>query len=98
MTISTVPGLLEAVVARLHSDVDAVRLVNNLAANSGVSAALFVKTPGAVEALKVAACKFQLHAFGVINHLSRSPESAVGPRAPPPAQQQRPPCAQARDE
>ncbi|KAJ1486140.1 hypothetical protein T484DRAFT_1790811, partial [Baffinella frigidus] len=36
------------------------------------------QVPGAVAALKRGAlCKFRLHAFGVINHLSRHPASAA---------------------
>jgi hypothetical protein len=37
----------------LQDDVDAVRLVNNLAANSETSSQLFVEVDGSVEALKV---------------------------------------------
>jgi hypothetical protein len=51
--IAQVPGLLMAVVARMENDVDAVRLVNNLAANSVQSALLFSNVPGSVQALKV---------------------------------------------
>jgi hypothetical protein len=42
-----------AVVARMENDVDAVRLVNNLAANSVQSALLFSSVPGSIQALKV---------------------------------------------
>ncbi len=43
----------DAVVRPLQDDVDAVRLVNNLAANSERSARMFVQVDGSVAALKV---------------------------------------------
>mmetsp|Transcript_39631 Transcript_39631/g.93863 ORF Transcript_39631/g.93863 Transcript_39631/m.93863 type:complete len:392 (-) Transcript_39631:78-1253(-) len=73
VTIASVPGLLDSVVQRLETDVDAVRLVNNLVANSLKSAELFVQVEGSVDALKASTKKFRLHSFGVINHLSRCP-------------------------
>mmetsp|Transcript_46791 Transcript_46791/g.146711 ORF Transcript_46791/g.146711 Transcript_46791/m.146711 type:complete len:398 (-) Transcript_46791:23-1216(-) len=73
LRIVKVPGLLEAVVERLETDVDAVRVINNLAANCTESARLFIQVPGSIRALKKSAKKFKLHAFGVINHLSRCP-------------------------
>lgn len=51
--IAQQPGLLVAVVSRMESDVDAVRLVNNLAANSAQSALLFSNVSGSIQALKV---------------------------------------------
>mmetsp|Transcript_29855 Transcript_29855/g.46805 ORF Transcript_29855/g.46805 Transcript_29855/m.46805 type:complete len:403 (-) Transcript_29855:322-1530(-) len=72
LTIARVPSLLDSVVQRLEKDVDAVRLVNNLVANSEESAELFVRVRGSVQALKASTKKFKLHSFGVINHLSRS--------------------------
>ena len=51
--IAQQPGLLPAVVDRMESDVDAVRLVNNLGANSAQSALLFANVPGSIQALKV---------------------------------------------
>jgi hypothetical protein len=51
--IAQAPGLLTAVVSKMANDVDAVRLVNNLAANSEQSALLIANTPGSIEALKV---------------------------------------------
>lgn len=75
-TIAEVPGLLQAVIKRLETDVDAVRLVNNLAANCMRSAELFVNVPGSMDALKASAKKFKLHSFGVINHLSRCPAAS----------------------
>jgi hypothetical protein len=74
--IAEVPGLLPAVIQRLETDVDAVRLINNLAANCMHSAELFVKVPGSLDALKASSKKFKLHSFGVINHLSRCPEAS----------------------
>ncbi len=73
-SIAEVPGLLESVIQRLETDVDAVRLVNNLAANCKRSAELFVSAPGSMQALKASSRKFKLHSFGVINHLSRCDE------------------------
>lgn len=75
-TIAEVPGLLPAVIKRLETDVDAVRLVNNLAANCMRSAELFVNVPGSMDALKASSKKFKLHSFGVINHLSRCPAAS----------------------
>jgi hypothetical protein len=51
--IAQQPGLLVAVVSRMESDVDAVRLVNNLAANSSQSAILFSNVANSIQALKV---------------------------------------------
>jgi len=76
LAIAEVLGLLPAVIQRLETDVDAVRLVNNLAANCMRSAELFVTTPGSMDALKASSIKFKLHSFGVINHLSRCPEAS----------------------
>jgi len=70
-SIAEMPGLLDSVVQRLETDVDAVRLVNNLAANCKRSAELFVLAAGSMDALKASSRKFKLHSFGVINHLSR---------------------------
>jgi hypothetical protein len=75
-TIAEVPGLLPAVIERLEHDVDAVRLINNLAANCMRSAQLFVNVPGSLKALKGSTKKFKLHSFGVISHLSRCPEAS----------------------
>jgi len=76
LAIAQVPGLLPAVIQRLETDVDAVRLVNNLAANCMRSAELFVNVPGSMDALKASSIKFKLHSFGVINHLSRCPAAS----------------------
>merc|ERR1712216_86922 len=75
-SIAELPGLLDAIVKRLETDVDAVRLVNNLAANCLRCAQLFVMVPGSVDALKAASKRFKLHSFGVISHLSRCPEAS----------------------
>jgi hypothetical protein len=75
-TIAQVSGLLPAVIERLETDVDAVRLVNNLAANCMRSAELFVNVPGSLDALKASSKTFRLHSFGVINHLSRCPAAS----------------------
>eukprot|EP00286_Rhodomonas_abbreviata_P000483 CAMPEP_0181291150 /NCGR_PEP_ID=MMETSP1101-20121128/1809_1 /TAXON_ID=46948 /ORGANISM="Rhodomonas abbreviata, Strain Caron Lab Isolate" /LENGTH=391 /DNA_ID=CAMNT_0023395513 /DNA_START=191 /DNA_END=1366 /DNA_ORIENTATION=- len=77
VSIASVPGLLKSVVRRLETDVDAVRLVNNLVANSEQSAELFVSVPESVDALKASTKKFRLHSFGVINHLSRCPVASA---------------------
>eukprot|EP00960_Hanusia_phi_P050120 760006-Hanusia_phi.AAC.5 len=74
LKIVKVPGLLEAVVERLETDVDAVRVINNLAANCIDCARLFIQVPGSIQALKECSKKYKLHAFGVINHLSRCPD------------------------
>ena len=75
-SIAELPGLLDAIVQRLETDVDAVRLVNNLAANCLRCAQLFVMVPGSMDALKAASKRFKLHSFGVISHLSRCPEAS----------------------
>jgi hypothetical protein len=45
--------LLESVISKIEKDVDAVRLVNNLAANSEEAARLFAEHPHGIESLKV---------------------------------------------